>query len=87
MPVRRRTTVAGERFPLELQHLRLIQLEHHRPVGPGQPVGTGVEPSGKQHDLAHPGLGRGQEVVVEVSGSNGLEVHEMLAELRLQRVF
>ena len=83
---RRRVTVASKHLALELQHLRLIQLEHHRPVGPRQPVATGVEPRRKEHDLAHPDFGRGLEVIVEVQGPGALEVHEMLAELRLQRV-
>ncbi len=76
----------GQRLALELQHPRLVQLEHHRPVGPWQSVATGVEPGGKQHHLSHPDRSRGLEVGVEVPGPNGLEVDEVVAELGLQRV-
>lgn len=83
----RRVAMRGQHLPLELEHPWLVQLEHHRPIGPGQPVAAGVESGGKQHDLAHPGCRGGVEIGIEVSGPNALEVDEMFAELGLQRVF
>ena len=61
----------GQRAVLERNHLRLVNLEHHRARRPRQPVGPGVEPGGQDDGLTYPGAGRGEEEVVEKPSAHG----------------
>lgn len=63
-------TQAGERLSLELEHPRLIDLEHRRIRRPWQPVPACVEPRRQDHRLPNAGGGRVQEELIEVAGAH-----------------
>ena len=72
----------GQCARFELDHLRLIDLVHRGAVGPGQPVGAGVQARRQDHHLPYARLYGGEQILVKVLGANAHPVDDCLRPVR-----
>jgi hypothetical protein len=77
----------GQHTGLELDDLRLVDLEHHRVPRPRQPIGTSVESRRQNHGLANARGHGAYEEVVEIPCAHGdLLTHLLTVEQRIVTV-